>query len=128
MLLFSSAGTAISSALLIIGLNAHHQILSCIAVITFVISYSLGLAPVPWVVLSEVLPAHARPSGGSIGVAVNWLTNFTAGTSFLPLQDWLKSGDGGDGNVFYVFTATSVLAFVGIWASYRFYDRSQRIH
>ncbi len=32
----------------------------------------------PWVVLSEVMPPEARTAGGSVGVSVNWLTNFAA--------------------------------------------------
>ena len=125
--MFSVAGTALSSACLIFGLNAHHKTISGIAIISFVLSFSIGLAPMPWVVMSEVLRPQARTAGGSIGVCVNWLTNFIAGSSFLPLQDRLKNGDQGEGNVFYVFTATSTIAFVGIWLAYRIYDRASSI-
>lgn len=121
--MLSAAGTTLSSALLIFGLNRHHQALSGIGIIAFVLSFSIGLAPMPWLVLSEVMPSHARTAGGSIGVCLNWLTNFTAGSSFLPLQKILKNGDTGEGNVFYVFTATGALAFMAIWSSYRLYER-----
>ncbi len=83
----------------------------------------------PWVVLSEVIPTQARTAGGSIGVCLNWLTNFVAGTSFLPIQDLLKDrdggggGGGGEGNVFYVFAVNGLMAFGGIWGSYRLYER-----
>lgn len=46
--------------------------------IAFVIFFSIGLAPVAWVVLGEVLPQEARTAAGSVGVSVNWLTNFAA--------------------------------------------------
>ena len=125
--MLSAMGTTISSALLILGLNQHHQALSIIGIISFVLSFSIGLAPLPWVVLSEVMPAQARTATGSIAVCLNWSTNFAVGTVFLPVQTALKDkspgGGGGEGNVFYMFVATGLLAVFGIWGSYRRYDQ-----
>lgn len=78
MLLLSSTLTTTFSILLAIGLNQHLRALSGISVIGFVISFSLGLAPMAWVVLSEVMPKEGRTAGGSVAVSVNWLTNFAA--------------------------------------------------
>lgn len=58
------------------GLNMGQKALSLVGTIGFVLSFSIGLAPLPWAVLSEVLPPEARTAGGSIGVGVNWATNF----------------------------------------------------
>jgi hypothetical protein len=71
-------GTSLFALLLGIGLNAENQALSGTAVISFVILFSCGLAPIPWVVLSEVVPPEARTAVGSVAVSINWLTNFTA--------------------------------------------------
>jgi hypothetical protein len=95
---------------------------------------------IAWVVLSEVVPPEARTAVGSVAVSINWLTNFTAvsilgtyrrqiradvvqGSSFLPLQQSLKKGERGEGNVFYVFSAASLVAGLAILTSYRLYDR-----
>jgi MFS family permease len=74
-LLISATGTTLFSLLLALGLNTHSQSLAGCAVIGFVIAFSFGLAPVPWVVLSEVVPQEGRTAVGSVGVGVNWLTN-----------------------------------------------------
>lgn len=53
--------------------------------IAFVVFFSIGLAPVAWVVLGEVLPQEARTAAGSVGVSVNWLTNFAAVSTSLDM-------------------------------------------
>jgi len=78
MLLASSALTALFSLLLGIGLNMHNQVLSGLSVVAFVISFSLGLAPMAWVILPEVMPKEGRTAGSSVAVSVNWITNFAA--------------------------------------------------
>jgi SP family facilitated glucose transporter-like MFS transporter 3 len=82
MLLASSALTAFFSLLLGIGLNMHNQALSGLSVVAFVISFSLGLAPMAWVILPEVMPKEGRTAGSSVAVSVNWITNFVAVRSF----------------------------------------------
>ena len=67
---------AIASLLLAFGINYNISILSIIAIITFVSAFSVGLGPVTWAVLSEVMPPHARTAAGSIGLALNWSMNF----------------------------------------------------
>lgn len=81
-LLISAFGTTVFAALLGFGLNTHNQALSGASVIAFVVAFSFGLAPVAWVVLSEVLPPEARTSVGSVGVSINWLTNFVSVSTF----------------------------------------------
>lgn len=81
MLLLSSTLTTLFSILLAIGLNQHLRALSGLSVIGFVISFSIGLAPLAWVVLPEVMPKEGRTAGGSVAVSVNWLTNFAAVSS-----------------------------------------------
>ena len=70
------------------GLNAHARAVSATAVFLFVLSFSSGLAPVPWVVLSEVMPPEAQTAGGAVGVSVNWLTNFAAVSACGGRLDW----------------------------------------
>jgi MFS family permease len=121
-LLLSALLTALFSTLLAIGLNTHTQPLAGASILLFVIAFSLGLAPLAWVVLADVVPPHARTAVGSVAVALNWLTNWTAGSAFIPLQKALQGGREGEGNVFYVFAACSVLGFAGMWGAFRAYE------
>jgi hypothetical protein len=86
LLLISSFGTSLTALLLGIGLNAHDRALSAMSVFAFALSFSIGLAPIPWVVLSEVVPPEARTADGAVAVSVNWLTNFAAGSYYISLR------------------------------------------
>lgn len=91
--MLSALGTAASSLTLALALNHHQAVLSAASMIAFVIFFSIGLAPVAWVVLGEVLPQEARTAAGSVGVSVNWLTNFAAVSTSLDMTHvgvWIR--------------------------------------
>ena len=114
-----------ASLLLVYGLNNDSGPVSAVAIVAFVSAYSVGLGPVVWVVLAEVMPPEARTAAGAVGIALNWTMNFAMGSMFLPLQMWLSGGkDLGEGNIFYVFAVTCALAFIAIRQSYTAYDRA----
>ena len=67
---------SVAAITLAIGINGSIAALSAASIVAFVCAFSMGLGPVTWVVLSEVMPQEARTASGSIGLAVNWTTNF----------------------------------------------------
>lgn len=75
-MLFSSAIMSVAALLLAVGLNTDAQALSVVGILSFVAAFSVGLGPVTWVVLPEVMPKHAVTAAGSVGLAINWSTNF----------------------------------------------------
>ncbi|CAH7687666.1 general substrate transporter [Phakopsora pachyrhizi] len=120
LLLISSTMMALSSFILGHSINLGLAIPSSLAIVIFVAGFSLGLGPVPFVILSEVVPNHAISSVGSLGLAVNWASNFIVGLMFLPLRNWLNNIDGdGDGNVFFIFTALLLLITILILKCYK---------
>ena len=123
ILLFSSGFMVFAALLLVYGLNTDSGPVSAVAIVSFVSAYSVGLGPVVWVVLAEVMPPKARTAAGAVGIALNWSLNFVMGSAFLPLQQWLSNGGKSEGNVFYVFAVMCALAFVAIRYSYAAYER-----
>ncbi|ORY33758.1 putative vacuolar membrane protein [Naematelia encephala] len=124
ILLFSAAVMSLASLLLAYGLNADSGPACVTAVFSFVAAFSVGLGPVTWVVLSEVMPHEATTAAGAIGIGLNWTSNFIMGSSFLPLQQLLSGGkQNGEGNIFYLICGMCVLVFVAMRASYAVYDR-----
>jgi hypothetical protein len=67
---------SVAALTLAIGINTSTAVLSAISIVAFVCAFSMGLGPVTWVVLSEVMPKEAQTASGSVGLAVNWTTNF----------------------------------------------------
>ncbi|WRT67675.1 uncharacterized protein IL334_004647 [Kwoniella shivajii] len=121
LLLASIAGMAITSTLLAIGLDSGHQTLSAVSIVTFIASFSIGLGPVPFLLVSELVPSPAIPAVSCLAVSTNWITNFLIALLFLPLRDFLStpvdprdpiSDRKGEGRVFYVFTG--ILIFGGL--------------
>jgi len=115
----SVAGALASHIAVGLGLDTGTVILSSIAVMTFVMSFAIGLGPVPFVMIPEVSPPHAVSALSSVGLSLNWIANFIVGLVFLPLRNLLASGDATkEGRVFYVFAA---MLFVTASALFRVY-------
>ncbi len=77
-----------------------------IPVMTYVASFACGVGVVIWVYLSELFPNKIRGAAMGIATMLIWIANFAV-TQFFPiLRD--KMG----GNVFFLFTGASLIAFL----------------
>ncbi|KAH7906478.1 general substrate transporter [Hygrophoropsis aurantiaca] len=104
LLQLSVGGALISHLAVGYGLDSGFATLSSIAITTFVMSFAIGLGPVPFVIIPEVAPIYASSAISSLGLSLNWIINFIVGLIFLPLRNLLASGDPTkEGRVFYVF-------------------------
>ena len=65
--------------------------ISLTSMVVYIIGFSFGWAPGPWIVMSEVFPLKARGAASSIAAAVCWLTSFAVTKSFLVLKVSLSS-------------------------------------
>jgi SP family facilitated glucose transporter-like MFS transporter 3 len=72
------------SLLLSLSINSS-PIIASIAVVAFVASFSLGLGPIPFLIIPEVVPPQSAAATGSLGLTLNWLTNFCVSAIFWPL-------------------------------------------
>ncbi|KAB0794305.1 hypothetical protein PPYR_11144 [Photinus pyralis] len=75
------------------------------SLVLFIVAFSLGLGPIPWMILSELLAPEIKGVGSGITVMTNWLFVFVVTFSF-PL---MNSGLGGH-ITFYVFAVILFLA------------------
>ncbi|KAF8837018.1 general substrate transporter [Paxillus ammoniavirescens] len=106
LFLLSVAGALVSHLAVGYGLNSGWVTLSSIAITTFVMSFAIGLGPIPFVIIPEVAPFHAVSAISSVGLSINWTVNFFVGLVFLQLRNFLAHGDPmKEGRVFYVFAA-----------------------
>ncbi|KAF8626160.1 hypothetical protein AX15_005051 [Amanita polypyramis BW_CC] len=106
LLLVSILGALLSLSMVGFGLNNGFVTLSSVAIISFVMSFAVGLGPVPFVLIPEVSPAQAVSALSSVALSMNWIVNFFVGLVFLPLRDVLAGDDPSKGGrVFYVFAA-----------------------
>jgi SP family sugar porter-like MFS transporter len=111
LLLISSAGMAVSY--IIIGILFYTNNLSGYILLIFsliaVASYSTGLAPVTWVVLSEIFPNRIRGHGMAIATLSLWIGTFTLTLTFPALMATFKGSF-----TFWLYSAICVMGFIFI--------------
>lgn len=67
---------SIAALFLALGINMSIPALSAVAIVAFVMAFSLGLGPVVWIVISDVMPKEAATAAGAVGVGINWAMAF----------------------------------------------------
>ncbi|XP_049803573.1 facilitated trehalose transporter Tret1-like isoform X1 [Schistocerca nitens] len=55
--------------------------------VIFVIGFSLGFGPIPWLMMGEILPAKIRGPAASIATAFNWACTFIVTKTFSDLKE-----------------------------------------
>jgi MFS family permease len=76
------------------------------ALCLFMMSFSLGVGPVTWVVTSEIFPLHVRSKGVAFSMALNRLTSGSVAMTFLSLVAAV-----GVGGAFAMFASASAAHF-----------------
>jgi len=114
LMLFGCAGIAVSHALCAMAYRAG---MGGIAVLALTLSaigcYALTLAPVTWVLISEIFPQRVRAQGVSIAVSALWIASFALTYSFPILNRrlgtaWVFAGYGAICILGSILVATSV--------------------
>lgn len=83
---------------------------SLIAVLFYIGFFAASLAPVMWVVTSEIYPSRIRGTAMSVSTGISWLCTFLT-VQFFP---WILNNMGGT-VAFGIFLAFSLIAFVFIF-------------
>jgi sugar porter (SP) family MFS transporter len=81
-----------------------------VLVLLNVMFYSISLAPLLWVVLSEIFPTRIRGAAISIGALAHWVGNFTLTYSFPAIKENL-----GWANNFWLYGLICAVGFLVIW-------------
>ena len=108
LMLFGSAGLAIIYAVL--GYCYHGGVTGTpvlVLVLAAIACYSMTLAPVVWVVISEIFPNRVRGEAMAAAVASLWIACFVLVLTFPYLNEWL-----GPAGSFWLYAVICVLGFV----------------
>ena len=57
-----------------------------VALMVYVVSFSIGFGPIPWLMMGELFPSRIRGAAASIATAFNWTCTFIVTKSFMDLQ------------------------------------------
>ncbi|KAH8397356.1 hypothetical protein KR009_006084 [Drosophila setifemur] len=76
------------------------------SICVFIVFFSIGFGPVPWLVMAELFAEDVKSVAGSIAGTCNWLSAFMVTLLFPILKESI-----GPGPTFWIFTVIAVLAF-----------------
>lgn len=106
--------TSLVIAYLLIGLffifSVDNNLILLFLMLFAIASYAISLAPVTWIILSEIFPANFREYGMSISVFSLWLSCFLVLQTFPVLVYYLSPG-----YTFLMFTFICLLGFLFIY-------------
>jgi SP family arabinose:H+ symporter-like MFS transporter len=78
-------------------------------------SFTLTLAPLSWVVLSEIFPNRMRGKAMSLATIVMFGSSYAAVNVFPPVVSWFKDRYGHPGGAFLVFLVICLLGALFVW-------------
>lgn len=114
LLLFASMSMAIGHIILAYYFLARDDerliappMLALVALGIFILGFSLGMGPIPWLLLAEIFPTEVRGNASSLATAVNWLCSYLVTLSFLKVQEAISPQ-----GTFLLFSVVCLLCFV----------------
>ncbi|CAK9178519.1 unnamed protein product [Ilex paraguariensis] len=86
-------------------------IVSVVGVVGLVVAFSLGVGPIPWIIMSEIMPIKIKGLAGSVATLANWFISWGITMTAPLLLTWSSGG------TFTVYMLMSIIAvaFVAIW-------------
>ncbi|XP_057664597.1 facilitated trehalose transporter Tret1-like [Diorhabda carinulata] len=74
------------------------------ALCVFIIAYSVGLGPIPWVISSEIFPTEIKSIASSTAGTFNWFLAFLLTRFYVQICDYI-----GQDSTFYIFGFASMI-------------------
>lgn len=106
LLMIAEIGACIFSILLVIGYVYNIGALLVVSVFGYVVSFAIGVGPIPWMMTSELTPVYASSAVGAVATAFNWAMNFLIGQCFPLIFDRIE------GYSFAIFAAIAAIALI----------------
>ena len=85
--LLSTTGMLLCMIGLTISMYLDVSIARVIFVYAYVMSFAVGMGPIPWMIVNEIFPKESVAAASTLIVSVNWICTFAVGVSFESLQN-----------------------------------------
>ncbi|GLT90361.1 hypothetical protein SLE2022_082980 [Rubroshorea leprosula] len=114
LLMVSASGTCVGC--LLVGLafslqdihwcKAFAPIVAFVGILVYSAFFGVGLAAIPWLLMSEIFPVNVKGSAGSLVSMVNWFTSWIVTFVFNFSMEWSSAG------TFYIFAGIGGLTVI----------------
>jgi sugar porter (SP) family MFS transporter len=75
-------------------------------------AYSMSLAPLTWLIMSEILPNRMRGHAMAVAAIALWVTAFVCTTAVPPLIHYFEAATGSGAGIFWIFALVNAGAFI----------------
>ena len=109
---------AMTVGLIVMGLCFHYHWTGYAVVVTMFLcvgAYVSSLAPLTWLIMSEIFPTRVRGRAMAIAGVALWLAFFEASRRFPPVCTYFETEYGSPAGVFWIFSAVCLFAFFFCW-------------
>jgi sugar porter (SP) family MFS transporter len=116
LLLFGTLGMALG--LVLMGVFFHLHITGAVVPLVMMIAvaaYVMSIAPVAWLIMSEIFPNHMRGKGMAVASTALWISAFAANMIFPVMTEYSEKHFGSAAGAFWVFAAVCLGTFVFCW-------------
>lgn len=76
--------------------------LALVSLLVYIATFSLGIGAIPWIIMSEIFPAHVKGIAGSVATLVNWFCAYAITMIFNYMLLWSAIGS------FWLFAAECI--------------------
>ena len=105
LILIGAGGLCVLYILIVNALHSESGALSGL-LLAAIGTYAMTLAPVIWVLISEIFPVNVRAAAMTVGIVSLWLAYFVLVFTFPILFDYLKE------NTFYIYSVICAAGFI----------------
>ncbi|KAL5778014.1 hypothetical protein ACOSP7_010940 [Xanthoceras sorbifolium] len=92
-------------------LHSIFAIISVVGVVAMVVTFSLGLGAIPWLIMSEILPINIKGLAGSVATLANWFSCWLVTMTANLLLTWSSGGT----FTIYMLICAFTTVFVTLW-------------
>ena len=116
IIIYGSIAMAVGHLLLYLCFAHHLPATLTLAAMMFTsAAFTLTLAPLSWVVLSEIFPNRVRGKAMSLATVMMFLSAYAAVQTFSSMMDWCKTQYGHPGGTFLVFLCICLSCALFVW-------------
>ena len=78
-------------------------------------TFALGMAPMTWLIMSEIFPTRLRAKGQAAGTLALWMATYSSTQLMAPTMRYMEQHFGTVAGMFWIYAAVCVMALLFVW-------------